>query len=130
MALLSVDINVILIVIDILYPKHLFIYLFICHIFKILFVAEEWWHTPLIPAHWEDGDQCKFQASQGYIGRPCIKSNKRPSVLLYKIIKDLCLVGHVCNVSVQELGPKNWDMKNLVSEIQNKVWAHGSLSLL
>lgn len=28
-------------------------YLFICHIFKILFVAEEWWHTPLIPAHWK-----------------------------------------------------------------------------
>lgn len=34
-----------------------------------------WWHSPLIPASEMQGkvDTCGFQASQGYLARPCLK---------------------------------------------------------
>ena len=62
--------------------------------FKILYIAGQWWHMPLIPAlgrqrqgvQGQPGLQSEFQDSQGYKEKPCLENkneNKQTNKNLY-----------------------------------------------
>jgi hypothetical protein len=53
-----------------------------------------WWHTPPTPAPGRQGqaDLCKFQASQGYTVRSCLKKQTKTN----------------CEVSLLETGAQSW----------------------
>jgi hypothetical protein len=60
---------------------------------KDLFIAAQWWHTPLIPAlgrqrqadfsvRGQPGLQSEFQDSQGYTEKPCLKKQNKKKLFI------------------------------------------------